>query len=406
MKTATIDFITHILSDTLLIDLHYFVSPYSDLEVFDKNLRNSLVDSDKLNTILSFIDTMEKETIYFLTDNYFINYVFLFPFPDKDDLITLGPYFNNTIDEEYWNKIISENHLSVNDLKKIKSYLYNIPQIENNLHLNSVLSTIISYVNNGENSPFKIKYLNTYTDTDSPDFTPKEDFKAYNKTIFDRYKLERYLLECIRKGDSKEALLAAKKFISSPSEPRLKNMLRDQKLLLTSANTLFRKAVEENEIHPIYLHEISSKYVSKIELTNSRSALDMVYENMIIEYCSLVNNKSRNKYSLPVKNILDYIEFNFSSTITLKDLSDRFSLSIPYISSQFKKEVGITIIHFINQLRINTAIELLNGGSMSIQDIAATVGILDYNYFTKIFKKEIGMTPTEFRKKRRYENHA
>jgi YesN/AraC family two-component response regulator len=95
---------------------------------------------------------------------------------------------------------------------------------------------------------------------------------------------------------------------------------------------------------------------------------------------------------------LDYIEFNLNLPLTLKSISEKFNLSAPYISSQFKKEVGTTVIRYINQLRINDAIKLLDSSSMSIQDIAAYVGIPDYNYFTKVFKKEMGVTPSDYRK--------
>lgn len=135
-----------------------------------------------------------------------------------------------------------------------------------------------------------------------------------------------------------------------------------------------------------------------IELTNSESALNKLYEQMIREYCLLVQNKSRNIYSLSVRKILDYIEFNLNLPLTLKSISEKFNLSAPYISSQFKKEVGTTVIRYINQLRINDAIKLLDSSSMSIQDIAAYVGIPDYNYFTKVFKKEMGVTPSDYRK--------
>jgi YesN/AraC family two-component response regulator len=53
---------------------------------------------------------------------------------------------------------------------------------------------------------------------------------------------------------------------------------------------------------------------------------------------------------------------------------------------------------YINSLRIQAAIKLLNTSFISIQDIAAHVGIDDCNYFTKVFKKEVGLTPSEYRK--------
>lgn len=399
MNLSTIDFITKLLSDTLHVDFHYFIPPYPNISAFDRSLRESLTDSEILyKQIQDFLLTMEKKTFYFVSDNYLINYISFFPFVDKQDVVVIGPYFNNAINDEYWNRITENNHMTLIDIQNIKGFLYGIPHINNNLHLISIVTNIVSYINKEDASPFSIKYHDFSLSEENYTYTPKDNFAAYYNEVFNRYKIEKELFNYIRAGNWEEALVAAEKFISSPMEPRLKNTLRDQKSHLTSANTLFRKAVEGNEIHPVYLHEISSKFVNKIEHISSVNALNTLYEQMIREYCLLVQNKSRNIYSLSVRKILDYIELNLNLPLTLKSISEKLNLSAPYISSQFKKEVGTTVIRYINQLRINDAIKLLDSSSMSIQDIAACIGITDYNYFTKVFKKEVGMTPSEYRK--------
>jgi len=400
MNSSTIDFITKLLLDTLHLNFHYFISPYPNISAFDRSLRESLEDSEMLyKQVQDLLLTLEKNTFYFTTDNYSINYIFFFPFVDKQDVVAIGPYFNNPLNDDYWNEITKNNHLTATDIKNIKGFLFGIPQIDNNLHLISIISNIVSYINKEDITPFSIKYHDFYSPDKNHDiYTPKDNFEAYFDAVFKRYKIEKELLSHIRNGDWEKALVEAERFVSSPSEPRIKNTLRDQKSQLISANTLFRKAVEGNEIHPVYLHEISSKFVNKIELITSDKALNTLYEQMIREYCLLVQNKSRNMYSLSVRKILDYIEFNLNMPLTLKNISEKFNLSAPYISSQFKKEVGTTVIRYVNQLRINDAIKLLDSSSMSIQDVAAYVGIPDYNYFTKVFKKEMGITPSDYRK--------
>ena len=399
MNSSTIDFITNLLSDTLHLDFHYFIAPYPDLVSFDKHLRKSLTDSDLLyEKIQAFISGMEKNTFYYVSDNYLINYVFFFPFQDRKDVMTIGPYFNTPINDRYWNRITEINHLNSHEVNNIKGFLYSIPQIDNNLQLTSIVSNIVSYINRKEYPPYSIEYHNFHLSDNRDIYAPKDNFEAYYNAVDSRYNSEKQLLHYIRKGNWENALIEAEAFLKLLSEPRLKNTLRDHKYQLTSANTLFRKAIEENKIHPVYLHEISSKFVNEIESTASHTVLNKLYEKMIVEYCLLVQKKSRNNYSLTVRKILDYVEFNFSTAITLKIISDKLSLSSSYISSQFKKEVGITVIRYINQLRIDEAIKLLKHSSMSIQDIASSVGIMDYNYFTKLFKSEIGISPSLYRK--------
>ena len=58
----------------------------------------------------------------------------------------------------------------------------------------------------------------------------------------------------------------------------------------------------------------------------------------------------------------------------------------------------MTLTDYVNGHRIDTALKLLNTTDIQIQDIAYYVGIEDVNYFTRIFKKKIGVSPTEYKK--------
>lgn len=405
MNSHTLDFITKLLKDTMRIDFHYFKEPYNDFSIFDRFLRESLLDSSHLyEEILNLIKSFDRKAFHILTDCYQLNYVIFYPYEQSNDLITIGPYFNEEITETYWNELTKIHKLTLTNVQNLKGFLYGVPVAANNLQLISATSTIIQYMN-PDTTPFSVQYH----DTDSLGlhqnlYQPKNDFDVYSSQIAVKYELEQQLHKHISNGNYKGALEVAEKFLSLPSAPRLKNSLRDHKLLLIAANTLFRKAVEVNEIHPIYLHEISSKFVNLIENVTTLNSLHTLYEKMIRDYCFLVKNKSTKQYSPLVRQTLYYIEFNLNNKITLSEMAKNFGVSIPYLSSQFKKEVGETIIQHTNVLRINTAIKLLNTSSLTIQDIASHVGIYDYNYFTKVFKKEIGLTPTDYRKQLYPEN--
>ena len=68
-------------------------------------------------------------------------------------------------------------------------------------------------------------------------------------------------------------------------------------------------------------------------------------------------------------------------------------ISPSYLSSLFKQDTGTTIVDYINSQRVTT--------DRSIAAVAAAVGILDVNYFTKIFKKQLGTTPTQYRREKK-----
>jgi len=96
--------------------------------------------------------------------------------------------------------------------------------------------------------------------------------------------------------------------------------------------------------------------------------------------------------------VIKYIEENFKKNITLNEIADRFYFNPAYLSMLIKKELGKNFILYLNELRINYACELLEKTDLSISEIGNSCGINNYFYFARLFKRNKGLTPTEYRK--------
>ncbi|MDA3940842.1 MAG: AraC family transcriptional regulator, partial [Spirochaetia bacterium] len=92
-----------------------------------------------------------------------------------------------------------------------------------------------------------------------------------------------------------------------------------------------------------------------------------------------------------------FIKNNYSKDITLEETASHCNLSSFYFSKLFKKEKGITFIDFLTNERIQEAKELLENGHLSIKEISGKIGYSDPNYFTKVFKKVESISPTAYR---------
>ena len=97
-------------------------------------------------------------------------------------------------------------------------------------------------------------------------------------------------------------------------------------------------------------------------------------------------------------SITAYLDEHYTENITLDFLSEHFFISKYYLSREFKKEFGTTIIQYILTKKITYAKELLRYSTSSIEDIAALCGIDDPSYFNKVFRKLEGCTASEYRK--------
>lgn len=110
------------------------------------------------------------------------------------------------------------------------------------------------------------------------------------------------------------------------------------------------------------------------------------------------------EFSKLTQDVVDYIQKHYTENITLRELADCFSVNSSYLGYLFKKETGILFNDYINRCRISYVKDLLKNSTMKIYEIMEKVGILDSHYFTRIFKKYTGMTPSDYRKKQ--ENHT
>ncbi len=92
-----------------------------------------------------------------------------------------------------------------------------------------------------------------------------------------------------------------------------------------------------------------------------------------------------------------YINSNYKKDISLDDVSREINISPYYFSKVFKDETGENFVEYLTSIRVNEAKKLLSDCSMSMKEIGVMVGYSDPNYFSRIFKKTVGITPTEFR---------
>ena len=92
-----------------------------------------------------------------------------------------------------------------------------------------------------------------------------------------------------------------------------------------------------------------------------------------------------------------YIFSNYKNDISLDDVSREVDISPYYFSKIFKKETGENFIEYLTNIRIEKAKELLENTDMSMKEICIEVGYSNPNYFSRSFKKNVGVTPTEYK---------
>lgn len=106
------------------------------------------------------------------------------------------------------------------------------------------------------------------------------------------------------------------------------------------------------------------------------------------------------KVSPEVLKIISYINTNYNHQITLKVLCDKFFLSKVSLCKKFKDVMKCSIMEYVNQMRLSKAKLLLRDTNKTIEEIALDCGFSSANYFGLIFKKEVGLSPLNYKKTR------
>lgn len=399
MFSSTLSTINRILKVTLNLELYALSYPFEDCSHFDYELRKTLYENFQYDTFIgNFFMKMEPNTVYALTDNFESHYAF-FPIPGEDHRIAvLGPYIIDEPNGEFIAKIIEKNQLISSMKFPLQNYFHCLPLVDSQ----TVISTLneIASILYGGNDRYLVMFYNedwNNIDIKSTLLLPNNELNLNIQLLEERYATENALLTSISKGDRRSAITHFHHFSSYALGIRTADPIRNTKNFALSLNTLYRKAAEQSYVHPVYLDDISRLFSTQIEQLQSVIKLNNLMLEMTRKYCILVKNQALHGSSPLVRKCINHINLNLSSPLSLKTLADAFSVNASYLSTMFKKEMGISLTEYINTQRIDTSIELLNTTDLNIQSIAWHVGMNDVNYFSRIFKKHIGVSPREYR---------
>lgn len=227
-----------------------------------------------------------------------------------------------------------------------------------------------------------------------------------NEIITNSHKFREMLMHAIEYGDEssiKEYKSIVKKILDEDSVDILKRVpgdpVRAYKNFLLSFNTLYGYAAEKGGVSPVQAHYISEKYAIMIEYTNYIEQLTDIHDNIIDECVKAVRNARKIEFNTISQKIINYIELNFSEDISVEKIANYIHVHPSHVMRIFKKEMNATITSYINNKRIEEAKELLAKSKLSVTDISIMVGFSDPQYFSRVFKKLVFMTPKEYRAK-------
>lgn len=392
--TFLLDYLSSLNIQYIFTDGHDF-----DLASADLGLRNSIL---KHLDILSAnpIRTLSSHTIYHITDYYGCGYSF-FQLSSEKKLLFIGPYLINEISYNDIHTIMNQLQIPAELFPQLQEYYNALPVVASinsfSLLLQHSYSNIFS-VERPDIAHLDLKKLESQEEfLKTHRFFIPEDDTLSMQLLEKRYRGEDDILDAIAAGNASKALTAAEALTNFRFTPRTDDELRNYKNLILTFNSLMRRTAYVAGVHPFYIDAVSTNYATLIEKCTTLDDFSEITPYMIRSYCDLVEKRSMTSYSEPVRQILVTIDASLTGDLSLKRFANDLFLNTSYLSTLFKKEVGITLTDYVNKNRIACAKRLLKSTTIPIQDVALKSGIPDIHYFTRLFRRETGMSPRQWR---------
>lgn len=226
----------------------------------------------------------------------------------------------------------------------------------------------------------------------------KYEFEPYDINVFVTPSKRQNFISCVES----ENIVAAEQYVME--EIRMIRQISAQysPVLLFDALVIYASLLMEycieKEVVDEQLTESYKQWNMMVDNARSELALIGISRKFFRETLEHIAALKREQDIKPIRRVKQYIESNFMEDISLNQLAELVDMNASYLSSVFKKETGMTYSEYLICCRMEQAKKLLADSTDSVATVAEQSGYQDARYFSKQFAKQVGLKPSEYRK--------
>lgn len=214
----------------------------------------------------------------------------------------------------------------------------------------------------------------------------------------DSYQIELRFIDYIKRGRRDKVEWMFSQFGKTYAVDLAQHSLDSMKIKFISMVTLVTRIAIDAGVSLENAFSLSDALIQNLSTITSMDECLRYIKYGIYEFMNLITPAAR-KCSIAINQCLSYIDTHIYDKITLQDLESVTSHSMVYLSTRFKKELGITFSKYVLEKKIEEAKHLLLFTDQSFQQIAALLNFASQSHFTQRFKQVTKLTPKEFRNK-------
>ncbi|MCM1299644.1 MAG: helix-turn-helix transcriptional regulator [Firmicutes bacterium] len=317
--------------------------------------------------------------------------------------MVIGPVFGVTPSEKVISAFLVEAAVPAAYKERITEYLMAIPRISHARY--TWLLLMLHMWLNGKNVEPQQFYANMGSET-AAEHVAKEALESRLQNmetvnLHNSQGFERRLYGTIRDGDLNGLNKLLTSELDGLREGRLAaSPLRQAKnLFIVNTARVVSLAAIPGGLGAEEANQLMDTYIQECEQLQNIDAVYTLQGAMMRDYCRRIRlSKLPEGISSEIFECINYIRINTNSQISAKDIADHIDRSTSYLFKRFKAETGKTVNDFITECKLSEAKKLLKHSNKTLAEISNYLCFSSQSYFQSVFKKEFGVTPSEYRK--------
>ncbi len=375
------------ISVTIMADSNDY-STFCELYRFHSS--QTLLTCENLSWIL---ENLEKNRILCVIDELRIRFIF---FWIKEQVVAIGPYCTETLTKRDFQRIRQDISISPHLEEDFLAYQGSLP-VSSETKVLSLANYI--FQNFSDFSDGLIINHIDFSIFHNEEISTASVYKPYSAQVEERYFTEQQFMKHIQDGNDRAAINDWNQLHNSVNYLKKTYGYTIETARMSAAVT--RTVIRIATMNAGVPAEICDRLTANTRMNVDRAkSLDSIYQedkNLIKECCNEVRKVRNGQYSPLVMKLLYVLDNQFMEDLAISDLAAEQGVSENYLIRQFRKEIGEPPKQYLMHRRLEYASTLLSGTRLSIQELSSQCGIPDSNYFSKLFKREYHVSPSEYR---------
>lgn len=286
------------------------------------------------------------------------------------------------------------------DISKINTnipqYFYEFRMFLNTLYKAQGIHSVQVYISNTVTALDEL--LNEYKKLSKKCIQYQRANCDVKKTGFGRlFSLEKSLVDFIIQGNAEASLESAENIFAIIKDKSSGDVKMSKEYLRDSISAV-QRGISLKAINHSYIQMLYENFFLLLQQEDER-AVQQAFQNFVISCCEYFHLQQDIKTTdIDMNSLKEYIERNYMKDISLDQIAEKYNTSTSYLSKLIKSSFGENYIDYVTGLRMKKAKELLLNTGKTIREISLETGYNSQTYFCKVFKKNVGINASEYKK--------